>query len=126
MNDESPPISPSSSPLPRTEVLAYMQLWAQSMGQVLGQIADTPFGVESLQEAPSATQPVEEDDLRVTIVAAGALRGEMGLRMPLHRRFRHGATFSRRNRRRRPNSSPITRKPSRNCCARSLATPPPL
>jgi flagellar motor switch protein FliN/FliY len=59
-----------------------MQVWAESMAQVLGQIAGSPFAVEYLPEAPADAPAPQESDLRVVMVAAGALRGEMSLRIP--------------------------------------------
>jgi flagellar motor switch protein FliN/FliY len=86
MKDEpsSTPRLPSAS-LADADTRSYIQLWAESMAQVIGQIAGAPFAVESLPEAPAETQPSreppQENDLVVVIVAAGALRGEMSLRI---------------------------------------------
>ncbi len=84
MTDEpSPtPAAPSSSALPPDdEARSFMQVWAGSLASVLGQIAASPFVMECLTEAPVETQPAQESDLRVIMVAAGALRGEMSLRI---------------------------------------------
>jgi len=83
MTDE-PSVTPPSppTPLPDADARPYMQVWAESMAQVLGQIAGSPFAIEYLAEAPPEIQPAQESDLRVIIVAAGALRGEMSLRIP--------------------------------------------
>jgi flagellar motor switch protein FliN/FliY len=59
-----------------------MQVWAESLTQVLSQIAGAAFPIETLAEAPAETQPAQETDLRVVVVAAGTLRGEMSLRIP--------------------------------------------
>jgi flagellar motor switch protein FliN/FliY len=81
VTDELTPAA-SSAALPDAEARPYMQVWAESMASVLGQIAGTPFAMECLTEAPSETPPPQESDLRVVMVAAGALRGEMSLRIP--------------------------------------------
>jgi len=84
MTDEpTPPASatPAASP-PDADARAYMQVWAESLAQVLGQIAGSAFAVECLPEAPAEVPATQETDLRVILVAAGALRGEMSLRIP--------------------------------------------
>jgi len=83
MTDE-PSSTPSlpSAPLADADAGSYIQLWAESMAQVLGQIAGAAFAMESLPEAPAETQPAQENDVGIVIVAAGALRGEMSLRIP--------------------------------------------
>ena len=85
MTDEpTPPASEtaaSTSP-PDADTRAYMQVWAESLAQVLGQIAGSAFAVEYLPEAPAEAPAAQETDLRVILVAAGALRGEMSLRIP--------------------------------------------
>ena len=85
MTDEPTPpaaATPASTSPPDADARAYMQVWAGSLAQVLGQIAGAPFAVESAPEAPAEAPPPEESDLRVILVAAGALRGEMSLRIP--------------------------------------------
>ena len=87
MTDE-PSSTPSlpSAPLADADARSYLQLWAESVAQVLGQIAGAAFVMESLPETPAETQPPreppQENDLGMVIVAAGALRGEMSLRIP--------------------------------------------
>ena len=83
MTDESLATSPSPAmPHPDAEAQAYIEVWAASLSQVLSQIAGAPFTIEYLADAPAETGPVQETDLRIVIVAAGALRGEMSLRIP--------------------------------------------
>jgi len=83
MTDElSPTAASASTPHSDADARPYMQVWAESLAQVLGQIAGSPFAVECLPEAPPETLPPQESDLRVILVAAGALRGEMSLRIP--------------------------------------------
>ncbi len=80
MTDETSS-TPTPSP-PDAEARPYMQVWAESFTQVLSQIAGASFAVEYLAEAPAGAQPLQETDLRVVMVAAGTLRGEMSLRIP--------------------------------------------
>jgi CheY-specific phosphatase CheX len=83
MTDEPSSSSPASaSTPPDADVRAYMQVWAESLSQVLGQVAGSPFAMEYLPETPADVRPPQESDLRVILVAAGALRGEMSLRIP--------------------------------------------
>lgn len=83
MTDETPPSAASAStPSPDVDARPYMQVWAESMAQVLGQIASAPFAVEYPPTAPAEAPPAQESDLWVTVTAAGALRGEMSLRIP--------------------------------------------
>jgi flagellar motor switch protein FliN len=80
MTDET-----SSTPIPSPPdagARPFMQVWAESFTQVLSQIAGASFAVETLAEAPAEAQPLQETDLRVVMVAAGTLRGEMSLRIP--------------------------------------------
>ncbi len=72
------PATPSAA---ETQVSEWMQGFAQSASQVLAQIAGSPFGVEILAEAPPDALPPAPADLSVVITAAGALRGEMSLRL---------------------------------------------
>jgi flagellar motor switch protein FliN/FliY len=83
MTDE-PSVTPASPSAPSSDDDArpYMQVWAESIAQVLGQIAGSPFAMEYLAEAPPEIKPAQETDLRAIIVAAGALRGEMSFRIP--------------------------------------------
>ncbi|MGH9546769.1 MAG: FliM/FliN family flagellar motor switch protein [Terriglobales bacterium] len=72
----------SPQPAPDREVHEYMKVWASSMSQMLTQIAGAAFGVELLLVAPPDAPAAGEHDVQVAIVAAGSLRGEMGLRVP--------------------------------------------
>ncbi len=83
MNDQtSPPLSSVPAPLPDSDARPYMQLWAESMAQVLGQIAGSPFPMEYLAVAPAEAGTLQETDLWIILAAAGALRGEMSFRIP--------------------------------------------
>jgi len=70
--------APDASP----QALEYMRLWAQSMAQVLGQIAGSPLNVECLPQPPTAVPAAAENDVWVSVTAEGALQGEMSLRLP--------------------------------------------
>lgn len=59
----------------------FVQLWAESFGMVLGQIAGSPFQLE-LADASSEVPAASANDTHITITAAGAVRGEMTLRIP--------------------------------------------
>jgi len=83
------PVSPAPSlppPVASTaadsQAVRYMQIWSQSLAQVLAQIAGSPVPVECLPEAPPDAPPAQESDVRVILVAGGGLRGEMSLRLP--------------------------------------------
>jgi flagellar motor switch protein FliN len=83
MSDEPSSSSPASaSTPPDDDARAYMQVWAESLAQVLGRVAGSPFAMEYLPATPAEVQPPQESDLRIILVAAGALRGEMSLRIP--------------------------------------------
>ncbi|HYA23107.1 MAG TPA: flagellar motor switch protein FliN [Terriglobales bacterium] len=75
---------PGSDAVPAKEAGAgeFIRTWAENMARVLGQVAGSPLAIESLPAAPPAAPPREDNDLQVIVVAAGALRGEMSLRIP--------------------------------------------
>jgi flagellar motor switch protein FliN/FliY len=80
VTDETSSI-PASSPPSDSAARSFMQVWAESMAHVLGQIAGSPFAVECLPGAPPEAPPAQEADVRITIVAAGGVRGEMSFRI---------------------------------------------
>jgi len=83
MSDETPSevaAAPASASI--EESASYLSLWAASLAQVLGQISGAAFAVEYSPEAPPAAPQPAENDLRLAVVAAGGLRGEMSLRLP--------------------------------------------
>lgn len=73
------PALPQPSP---SEVLDWVQTWAQSLGDILTQLAGTACGTDCLREAPPEALPPMETDLQLIATAAGAVRGEMSLRLP--------------------------------------------
>jgi flagellar motor switch protein FliN len=72
--------APSLAPAP--EALACMQVLAESMAQVLGQVAGAAFPIALLEAPPPEASPPDKTDMQVLATAAGALRGEMSLRLP--------------------------------------------
>lgn len=59
----------------------FVQLWAQSLALVLGQIAGAPFSVLLSEVSPD--RPAESPtDLFVTVTVSGPVQGEMGFRLP--------------------------------------------
>src|SRR5271166_6260146 len=81
----------SASPL-RSEPSPYIQVWVESLAQVLGQIAGSALPWVALAEAPAELVPSGEGeppgdevmtrDLWIVGVCSGGLRGEMSLRLP--------------------------------------------
>jgi len=82
MTDELSPSAASGTGSPEAEPREFIRIWAESMARVLGQISGSAFPVESLAEAPPSAPAPDESDLLAIAVAAGALRGEMSLRIP--------------------------------------------
>lgn len=59
----------------------FVQLWAQSLSLVLGQIAGAPFSLLLSEVSPE--RPAETGtDIFVTVAASGPAQGEMGFRIP--------------------------------------------
>jgi len=81
MTDEAPAPPPSPS-APDAVSSEYLAIWAESFTQVLTQIAGSPLTVEILTGPPPETLTPSDGDAQVMVVAAGALRGEMSLRIP--------------------------------------------
>ena len=59
---------------------SFIQLWIESIASVLGQVASAAFPVE--ETAGEGMPAAAATDLYLTITAASAVRGEMGLRLP--------------------------------------------
>jgi flagellar motor switch protein FliN/FliY len=66
----------------QSEVAQYLQVWAESLAQVLGQITSTPLPCSLLTEAPAELAPAADGDLWTLGACSGGLRGEMSLRLP--------------------------------------------
>ncbi|HZP16587.1 MAG TPA: FliM/FliN family flagellar motor switch protein [Terriglobales bacterium] len=62
-------------------VRRFVQLWCDSLAQVLGQIAGAPFPIECVDGSAVENRPAE-NDLYMTVNVGGAVRGEMSLRVP--------------------------------------------
>jgi flagellar motor switch protein FliN/FliY len=60
----------------------YLQIWLDSMAQVLGQISGSPLPCVTLPEAPAGTAATAPGDLWMVCACTGGLRGEMILRLP--------------------------------------------
>jgi flagellar motor switch protein FliN/FliY len=74
--------SPASELSPDGDAGQFSQLWADSLAQVLGQIATAPLPVKTLAEMPAEVPAPDANDIQMIVVAAGSLRGEMSLRIP--------------------------------------------
>jgi flagellar motor switch protein FliN/FliY len=59
----------------------YLQIWADSFAQVLGQITGSPMPCGVRAQAPPDLTPPEETDSWAAVTCSGALRGEMTLRL---------------------------------------------
>jgi flagellar motor switch protein FliN len=80
---DAPLPAPTSSPTASISPdHTYLQVWAKSLANVLGQIAGTPFGMECQETAPPDAPPPQESDLQIIVVSSGALRGEMSFALP--------------------------------------------
>src|SRR5579864_289268 len=66
----------------------FVQLWAESIATVLGQIATQPFAMQLVEAPTEGAIPSEpessdkEKDVYITVTASGTVRGEMSLRIP--------------------------------------------
>ena len=59
----------------------FVQLWAQSLSLVLGQIAGTPFSL-LLSEVSPERLPEASADIFIAVTVSGPAQGEMGFRIP--------------------------------------------
>jgi flagellar motor switch protein FliN/FliY len=66
---------------PRPELAEHAQAWVASLAQVLGQITASAQICALLEQAPPELRAAAEDDLWVSGVFSGGLRGEMSLRL---------------------------------------------
>jgi flagellar motor switch protein FliN len=65
----------------RTEIGDYIQAWADSLSQALGQISGSAVPCVPLAETPAELTPVAEGDVWIVCTCSGGLRGEMSLRL---------------------------------------------
>lgn len=71
----------TDAPGSRDAMRAFLQVWAESLSQVLGQIAGSALPCDVLAEAPGDLPPAAETDIWAVITCSGGLRGEMSLRL---------------------------------------------
>jgi flagellar motor switch protein FliN len=64
------------------EPAAFVQMWAQILDQVLGEITGAPLPAVVLPETPAELTPPSDSDLWIIVTCAGSIRGEMSLRLP--------------------------------------------
>ena len=62
--------------------IRFVQMWAQVLSQVLGEIAGSPLTVSVLPESPAELTPATDSDLWLIVSSSGTIRGEMSLRLP--------------------------------------------
>jgi flagellar motor switch protein FliN len=60
----------------------FIEIWAQSLGQVLTQTSGSPLPGTALLESPRELPPVAAGDFWILCACSGGLRGEMSLRLP--------------------------------------------
>jgi flagellar motor switch protein FliN len=73
------------------ELSRFLEVWAESIAQVLGQIRAAPFACTVLAEAPPV--PAADNDQWIVCACAGGLRGEMTFRLPVSSVFRLAQIF---------------------------------
>jgi flagellar motor switch protein FliN/FliY len=82
---ESKPLEPQSA--------EYAQIWTESFSQVIVQITGGPVPCDRRAEAPAEAAAAGAEDLWILITSAGALRGEMRLRLSPPSVLRLGQAF---------------------------------
>jgi flagellar motor switch protein FliN/FliY len=71
----------------------YLQIWAESLSQALGQMTGSPALCSLETEAPTDLPTAAEGDLWAIVAAAGGLRGEMRVRLSPAVTLRLAQTF---------------------------------
>ncbi|HTW57912.1 MAG TPA: flagellar motor switch protein FliN [Terriglobales bacterium] len=71
-----------SAPALPAEVQGFVQAWAESFSQVLGQISGSATPCSFFAEAPPEPVPAGDGDLWIVCACSGGVRGEMSLRLP--------------------------------------------
>ena len=75
------------------EAVPFLNVWAESLSQVLGQVSGLTLTIE-VADAPGAELPVKvETDLNICVILEGTLRGEMNLRLPRQHALHWAQTF---------------------------------
>jgi flagellar motor switch protein FliN len=64
------------------ESAKFVEVWAQGLAQVLGQVTGSSFPCVMLTQPPAELPASAEGDLWIICACAGGLRGEMSLRLP--------------------------------------------
>jgi len=72
----------------------FMELWAASASSVMGQVTSGAFPIHVSDQGPAESLPGEATDFYLTITAAGAVRGEMSLRLHSAAALQLANTFS--------------------------------
>lgn len=63
------------------DAAAFVEMWAQALSRVLGQITSTQVPCRTLSDAPPQLPPAADADLWIACACSGAVRGEMSLRL---------------------------------------------
>jgi flagellar motor switch protein FliN/FliY len=65
----------------QADAAAFVQVWAEALSQVLGQITSTQVPCLPLSAAPAQLPPAADADQWIACTCSGAVRGEMSLRL---------------------------------------------
>jgi flagellar motor switch protein FliN/FliY len=71
----------AAAPARQSEPAEFLQMWADSFSQAVGQITGSAVSCGIRTEAPPDLTPPEESDFWAGVTCSGALRGEMTLRL---------------------------------------------
>jgi flagellar motor switch protein FliN len=74
-------MSEAPAPAPQAFPAEYIQVWAESFSQVVGQIKGSAVPAAVSSEAPADLPAAAEADLWAMVTSSGGLRGEMSLRL---------------------------------------------
>jgi|KBSMisStandDraft_5_1062788.scaffolds.fasta_scaffold11542_4 hypothetical protein len=72
----------------------FMQLWATSTSNVMGQIVSGAFQIDVTEESTAGPLEPAGTDVYLTITVAGGARGEMSFRLPANVALEMARTFS--------------------------------
>jgi len=72
----------AAAPALLPELVRYVELWAEGLAHVLGQIGGTALPCAVLNDAQPELASISEGDLWILCTLSGGLRGEMSLRLP--------------------------------------------
>src|SRR5271168_4402257 len=78
VNQPSAELQPELSPGLRPEIRNWCEVWRTCLQNVLGQVSGQP----ATFEISTAPVPTSDSDVLFSVVAGGAVRGEMTLRLP--------------------------------------------